>query len=849
MKKHPSSGWRSPLALLVLGLSLTKAVVAQTAGVTPIIERGDEWRYLDTGVNPPAVGGVTNWKADNYNAAAAGSPWKVGYGLFGYGDNIDYGTVLTSAAAGTPNNKYITHYFWKSFQIPANAVYGTAANATYNGFLIRVVRDDAVAVYVNGNEVFLAGPNRDNLPATGAINNGTTALNPLEGQSETGTADFIDLRNILKPFPATNTIAVELHQASNTTTDARFDLSMDLISDEPCFGDSRAGSFVTFSEVGRSLSNNNIVHERDVLEEPVPPDYSFDEQDTEMNWRTSAGQDAALFFSPSQTDFITGANLPSNALSYWFGSPLTWESEVIDVRSFKNVVVSAKILGVKRTGINWGSGDKLNFSVRVSGDGLTFREIPWTQISSSGGTANPTAWTDLIGESAVKKAIVPTAANNPLNTGAGNWRTRAFNDTSWTSGTKGAGYENNPNDGTNYSDLIDTNLDLKPQLFGASPKKSVIYMRCVFPAVPDRATFNKLRLLVKYDDGIVVHLNDQEVARKNVTTAVVPTAPTAALPTPSSLASQGNPDTNAVIAEEISLDSHLAKISTTEPNVLAVYALNDKVDSSDMLVWPMLQIGKPGGPPPISLNTITPAIGDPPSDFTPESYTTIDSSLSGANGTNLIPAGTQSMRIRVVGTLTAPLEAKAFYLDDVKVSGTPTVNDSFDNYMGIKAPNATPEERAGTGDIDGDSVANIHEYAFGTDPTVPGLLTPVNGEFKPIEPEVFTDNNGYAYIRFRLAGGNVSGNPGTGYQILDLNVRPQISFGGFGDADWKDEVNAIAYFQQDGSFVENNDGTVTITCRTIEREARNNKTLYLRLRVGVRYPSYLSGVDTPCYKP
>ena len=849
MKNPPSPGWRQLLAPLLLGLSLAPAVVAQTPGVIPVIERSEEWRYLDTGATPPAIGGVTNWKADNYNAAAATSPWKVGRGLFGYGDNISYGTIINSSAPATPNNKFITHYFWKSFQIPANAVYGTSATANYNGFRVRAVRDDAVAIYVNGNEIFLPGPNRDNLPATGAINNGTTALNPLEGQSETSPVDFIDLRNILKPFPAFNTIAVELHQASNTTTDARFDLSMDLISAEPCYGDSRVGAFVTFSEVGRSLSNNNIVHERDPLEEPVPPDYSFDEQDTEMNWRTTAGADAALFFSPSQTDFITGANLPSNALSYWFGSPLTWESEVIDVRSFKNIFVSAKLLGVKRRGINWGSGDRLNLSVRVSGDGLSFREIPWAQIANTTGTANPTAWTDLVGESAVKKAIVPTAANNPLNTGAANWRTRGFNDTEWPSGTKGAGYENNPNDTTNYNDLLDTNLDFKSQLFGGSPKKSVVYMRCVFPAVPDRTTFNKLRLLMKYDDGFVVHLNDQEVARKYVATTVVPTVPTAALPTPTGLATQGNADTNAVIAEEINLDSHLSKISTTEPNVLAVYALNDKVDSSDMLIWPVLQIGKPGGPPPVSLNTITPAIEDPPADFTTESYTTVDSRLSGPNGTNLIPDGTQSIRIRITGTLTAPLVDKAFYLDDVMVHGTPTIPDSFDNFMGIKAPTATPEDRSGAGDADGDSIANIHEYAFGTDPTVPSLLTDVNGELKPIDPEVFTDTSGYAYIRFRLAGGNVTGNPGTGYQILDLNVRPQISFGDFGDNGWKDEVNSIAYFRQEGTFVENNDGTVTITCRTLEREARTNKTLYLRLRVGVRYPSYLSGVDTPCYKP
>jgi hypothetical protein len=848
MKKHPSARWRSPLALLLLGLSLLPSASGQTQQVTPIIERGEEWRYLDTGVVPPAIGGVNSWKAANYNAAAAGSPWKVGRGLFGYGDNINYGTNLTASAPATPNNKYITHYFWKSFQIPSTAVFGTGANATYNGYLIRVVRDDAVAIYVNGNEIQLPGPTRDNLPATGAITNSTTALNPIEGQSETSTVDFIALTSLLPP-PATNTIAVELHQASNTTTDARFDLSLDLVTSEPCYGDSRVGSFATFTDQGRQIGANDLVHERDPIEEPVGPEYSFEDQDTEMNWRTTNAGGDGSFFGPTITDLITGSDFPSSALGFWNGTSLTWNSEVIDLRSFKDVWLSADVMGVKTAATSWGTGDRLEFRVLVSGDGLTFRTLDWARISSTSSTSNLTAWTDLVGENATKKAIVPTAANNPLNTGAGNWRTAAFNDAAWPSGTKGAGYENNPSDGTNYTDLIDPNLDFKNELFGASPKKSVIYMRCVFPAVPDRATFNSLRLLMKFDDGFVAYLNDAEVARKYVAQTSVPTAPTAALPAPTSLASQGNADTNAVIFEEFSLTSHLAKINTGAPNVLTIYALNDKADSSDLVVWPVLQIGKPGGPPPISLNSITPEIENPPIPYVQEDFTNIDTKLAGAGGTSLIPPGTQSLRIRVIGTASGSLASKAYYVDNIRVHGTPIVPDSFDNFMGIEAPDSPIEQRAGDFDLDGDSILNIHEYAFGTDPTEPGLTTTVDGVTKPIQPEVYTDSNGYAYIRFRMVGGNVTGNAGTGYVINDLNIRPQISFGGFEENDWKDEVNSIAYFRQEGGFEENNDGTVTVTCRTLEREVRNNRTLYLRLRVGVRFPSYLSGIDTPCYKP
>lgn len=850
MKKHPLTGWRPALALLLFGLTLTPATAVNL--VTPIIERGDEWRYLDTGTTPPAVGGVSSWKAATYNAAAAGSPWKVGRGLFGYGDNINYGTNLTPGNPATPNVKFITHYFWKNFQLPSTAIYGSTAASTYNSFLLSVVRDDAVAIHVNGTEILLPGPARDNLPATGAISNTTTAINPLEGQSETTAIRILELRQLLKPFPQDNVIAVELHQASNTTTDARFDLALDLVSEEPCFGDSRVGAYATFSAVGRGVANG-IIHEREALEEPVGPDYSFEDQDLEINWRSSAtNADAALFFGPTTTDFVTSAELPNSALGFWMtgsASPLTWLSEAIDLRNFKDVVVSADLLGVKKNTVNWGSGDRLEFTVEVSGDGITYRNLPWLRVSTANSPTTSTAWTDLVAENAPKRAIVPTAANNPLNTGAGNWRTPAFDDSTWPTGTKGAGYENNPGDATNYNDLIDTNLDFKSELFGGSPRKSVVYMRCKFPAVPDRATFNSLRLLMKFDDGFVVHLNGDEVARKFVTTAVVPNPPTAGLPTPASLASQGNADTNAVLSEEFNLTTHLSKISTTADNVLTVYSLNDKADSSDMLALPVLQIGKPGGPPAVSLATITPTITDPPSSFTAESYTRVDSSQSGTNGTSLIPDGTQSMRLKIVGTLTAPLVDKGYYVDNIKIDGTPLNEDSFDTFMALEAPGSSLEDRQGRGDVDGDSIMNIHEYAFGTDPTVPGRFSMIDGVPKPIEPEVYTDPQGHAYIRFRIAGGDVTGNPGIGYQILDLNIRPQISFGGFEENDWKDEVNAVPYFEQQGPFIENNDGSVTVTTRTIEPEVRTNASLYLRLRVGVRYPSFLNGIDTPCYRP
>lgn len=177
----------------------------KSQGQTTIFDYGSSWKYLDNGSNQG-----TAWTGTTFNDAT----WASDTGFFGYGDTWitkclnACGTVSCSPSCGT---KYITTYFRKVVNIPSLAI--------YDSMRMSIKRDDAVAVYVNGVEVW-----RDvNMP-TGTLNYLSTALTALSGVDE--------YTPITKTIPISfftagnNTIAVELHQQSGTSSDLGFTMQM-----------------------------------------------------------------------------------------------------------------------------------------------------------------------------------------------------------------------------------------------------------------------------------------------------------------------------------------------------------------------------------------------------------------------------------------------------------------------------------------------------------------------------------------------------------------------------------------------------------------------------------------------
>ncbi|MFT4547080.1 MAG: hypothetical protein ACI9UA_003405 [Pseudoalteromonas tetraodonis] len=165
---------------------------------TTLVNSGSSWNYLDNGTNQG-----TAWQASGFNDVA----WASGNAELGYGDGGE-STVVGWGPSDTA--KYITTYFRKTFN---------ATNvANHTGLTLELVRDDGAVVYLNGNELV-----RPNMPG-GTINYLTLAGGTVGAGDESTFFSFAIPPSSL--VEGANTLAVEIHQASGTSSDISFDLRL-----------------------------------------------------------------------------------------------------------------------------------------------------------------------------------------------------------------------------------------------------------------------------------------------------------------------------------------------------------------------------------------------------------------------------------------------------------------------------------------------------------------------------------------------------------------------------------------------------------------------------------------------
>ena len=162
-----------------------------------LLERGSDWRYNDSGIRPE------NWEEASFDD----SSWPTGAGILGYGDGIE-STILDPGP--DDQNKIASYYFRSSFEIEDIS--------NFDSFEIGLLRDDGAVVYINGAEVI-----RENMP-DGIIDQDTYASD-FAGDEEESTYFMFPVD---KAFfqPGINTLAVEVHQSSATSSDLKFDLEL-----------------------------------------------------------------------------------------------------------------------------------------------------------------------------------------------------------------------------------------------------------------------------------------------------------------------------------------------------------------------------------------------------------------------------------------------------------------------------------------------------------------------------------------------------------------------------------------------------------------------------------------------
>ena len=167
-----------------------------------LVPRGSTWKYLADGTDPGP-----NWRLATFDDQS----WPVGTAELGYGDEPEGRPEATNIRPDPVNTPiFPSYYFRMKFTLPTDV-------ALVSSLVGRILRDDAAAVYLNGDEVY-----RDtNLAASATASDFATGGTP----SETDYPEFsIDPAAL---DPGENVLAVEVHQATAASSDVSFDFELE----------------------------------------------------------------------------------------------------------------------------------------------------------------------------------------------------------------------------------------------------------------------------------------------------------------------------------------------------------------------------------------------------------------------------------------------------------------------------------------------------------------------------------------------------------------------------------------------------------------------------------------------
>ena len=190
---------KAPLLVLEYYAGATSVKPKPVTTNYPIVKK-TEWLYQDSGFDLS-----TTWKDNVY---LKDSLWNFGSSPLGYGHPTSTSTTILSGAS---NNKTITHYFRKAFNV-------SDLSLVTDTIELQLMCDDGAIVYVNEKEVV-----RKNL-SSGIITYKSKATKSVESPLDRVYWYYRLPKSILTS--GKNIIAVELHQSDSLATDALFDLTL-----------------------------------------------------------------------------------------------------------------------------------------------------------------------------------------------------------------------------------------------------------------------------------------------------------------------------------------------------------------------------------------------------------------------------------------------------------------------------------------------------------------------------------------------------------------------------------------------------------------------------------------------
>ena len=231
-------------------------------------------------------------------------------------------------------------------------------------------------------------------------------------------------------------------------------------------------------------------------------------------------------------------------------------------------------LASNRVDITLSGGSRVNLTRHLTftpdADASGPARIQYTVADGNGNNTTQTATVlfgiddVLIPEGAGARFRVPTDSSDSFS-----WAANSFDDSTWSSGTTGVGYETS-NNGTLYTNLIGS--DTESAMFNA---RTSVYIRIPFQ-VNDPDDLQALRLEMQYDDGFAAYINGALVQSRNAPNPITWDG-TATNNHEAQISSFSTYDISSAIGDLV-----------TGTNVLAIQGFNVDSDSSDFIIRPRL---------------------------------------------------------------------------------------------------------------------------------------------------------------------------------------------------------------------------------------------------------------------
>ncbi|MDF1695860.1 MAG: metallophosphoesterase [Saprospiraceae bacterium] len=432
-----------------------------------LISYGSDWNFYDNEQAPPNDAQGDSWIENDYDDGS----WITGPAQLGYGDT-DESTLI--------NEDTYTAYFRKTINV--------TDPSEYFSLIFDLVYDDGAVVYVNGVEI-----SRINMPS-GTISYNTFASSTSD---DNDTENFI-IGNAL--VSGDNTIAVEIHQQSSSSSDLSFDLKVSALF------------------IPAYLPNFNSPWLYYDNEQEPPAQGSTDWKALAFDdsyWNGGYGQ-----LGYGDDDEVTIIN--DQTLTAYFRhtfsiiDPTIYSSLQLDLLYDDGAIVYLNGTEVWRVNMPTGTIDYSTLSSSQSNDNQTVSTIIANSLLAGENVITVEIHQRSTTSSDLSFDLRMTGINNqvglpafnsswkyfdneqkPANQGTTTWKESSYNDTAWLFGNGQLGYGDN-DENTEINDNAQTT-----------------YFRHTF-SIDDPTIYTSLKATLLYDDGGVVYLNGSEIMRLNM---------------------------------------------------------------------------------------------------------------------------------------------------------------------------------------------------------------------------------------------------------------------------------------------------------------------------------------------